>query len=261
MTKVEWPKVASYVIGQQEIGESGYIHWQIYIEFSRTVELKYLKKNLPWPDAHCEVRRGTQNEAIAYVTKKDTQVEGTQFSYGDLKRQGERKDLHAVAAEVAKGGDLKELEAENPGLFTQYGRGLRELAMNQMPEPTVGPIEVWWLWGPPGTGKTRTVYNMFEVKDICRASYTNGSWWFPRYVAQKCILLDDYNEHTLGNYILELCDKYPVELNYKGGSAIRRCTHIIITSNVEPQAIHGIPAAFWRRLTRLEHMTVEYKDI
>lgn len=70
-----FPNGIGYLCGQLEKGE--HEHFQGYVELEAHQKVSWLKKNLS-PTAHFEIRRGTQEEAIAYCCKQDkTFVLGT----------------------------------------------------------------------------------------------------------------------------------------------------------------------------------------
>jgi len=69
------------VVGQLELGhETGIHHWQIYMELKTPFGLSSWKEFLMCDWAHIEKRNGTQAQAIAYVCKEDTRVNGPETS-------------------------------------------------------------------------------------------------------------------------------------------------------------------------------------
>lgn len=63
-----------YCVGQLEVTPTtGKKHIQAYFEFVKNVRPSAIKKFLGC-ECHCEKRRGTQEEAIAYCSKEDSQV-------------------------------------------------------------------------------------------------------------------------------------------------------------------------------------------
>ena len=62
----------SYIVYQEERGSRGTNHLQGYIELSQRLRFNVLRKWFPW---HIEERKGSQKQAIAYVTKEDTRGE------------------------------------------------------------------------------------------------------------------------------------------------------------------------------------------
>jgi len=66
---------AVWLLGQQEIGEGGFLHWQYVVGFKKTVRLSHITK--VWPGGHYELSRSSA--ADAYVRKEESRVAGTEF--------------------------------------------------------------------------------------------------------------------------------------------------------------------------------------
>lgn len=72
---------------------TGREHWHIYLEFSEKVTAKKVKELLKDRTAHIEIRKGSQQDAIAYCKK-----EGDWMEWGEpvQSQQGRRTDLEDV---------------------------------------------------------------------------------------------------------------------------------------------------------------------
>ena len=69
---MEWD--VRFVVWQKERGEEGTEHYQGYVECSRQQRMTAMKKINA--RAHWAIRRGTQEEAIAYCEKEETRIDG-----------------------------------------------------------------------------------------------------------------------------------------------------------------------------------------
>lgn len=70
------PRGIQYLIFQEERApDTGTIHFQGYLETPNTIRMSWLKNNFN-SRAHYDIRRGTQEEAIAYCSKEESRVEG-----------------------------------------------------------------------------------------------------------------------------------------------------------------------------------------
>ena len=69
-------KLRSYdYIGQLESGkESGYRHFQIYVENKNAIKFETLRSK--FPRGHYEPRRESKSQCLKYCTKSDTRVPG-----------------------------------------------------------------------------------------------------------------------------------------------------------------------------------------
>lgn len=75
------PAELKYLKGQQEIGESGFVHWQLLAACQTKMRLNAFKR-LFCDKAHCELTRS--KAADDYVWKDDTAIPGTRFELGKL---------------------------------------------------------------------------------------------------------------------------------------------------------------------------------
>ncbi|PJM75367.1 hypothetical protein [Bifidobacterium simiarum] len=71
-------------------------------------------------------------------------------------------------------------------------------------------IEVHYLYGAPGVGKTSHVYNRYPIKDIYRV--TDYRRPFDEYDRQKVLVLDEYDSQFDWNTLLTYLDRYPLML-------------------------------------------------
>ena len=122
---LDWP--CEYVIYQKEKGASGTPHLQGYVEFKTNKRLSAVRKICS--TAHWETRKGTQQQAIDYCTKKDvTYVDGP-WDAGDRKedKQGKRTDLELACATAAQSG-LASVIDQHPTAYAKYHAGLEKVA-------------------------------------------------------------------------------------------------------------------------------------
>lgn len=88
-----------YMIYQKEkCPSTNKIHFQGYCELKNRMTLFRIKNELFKDNTiHIENRRGSQEQAIKYCSKKESQVEPP-ITYGIPRRQGARTDLDEIAA-------------------------------------------------------------------------------------------------------------------------------------------------------------------
>lgn len=75
---------STYLVYQEEVGDSGTHHLQGYVEFPNKKSLQQVRGILE--GAHWEPRAGTAEQAAAYC-KKDPRVGGP-YEYGTISQQG-----------------------------------------------------------------------------------------------------------------------------------------------------------------------------
>jgi len=253
------PSWISFLVYQRERGENGTEHYQGYLETATRVRLDRLKAYNG--RAHWEVRRGTQAQAIAYSEKQDTRIDGP-WRIGDPRstEQGKRNDLAEVYERIKEGASLSAITEEFPANAIRYRRGITDvIAQRQREQFTSGrrELECVVLWGDPGTGKTRSVYDAYGFRDVYTLN-TSDALWFDGYEGQPVLLIDDFRGWIKFNFLLKMLDIYPLRLPVKGSFSYAGWTKVYITSNHAPDTWYSSDhcyAALRRRISRIQHFT------
>lgn len=126
MEPLNWIPEDGFVAWQAEKGEQKETpHLQGYLELQNAMSLSAIKKKFH-PTAHWEVRRGTQEQALAYATKceDETYVDGP-WCYGEMKQKsGTRNDLIRLREMMKEGASMQEIKDED---FNTYCRAKHAL--------------------------------------------------------------------------------------------------------------------------------------
>ena len=155
---VEAKRIA-YGIGQIErCPTTGRLHFQFYIQAHRTQALSWVRKYIA-DRAHWEQARGNVQQCIDYCSKDDTRVAGP-WTAGMPKRQGQTAGLEAATELVCSGVALADVAKRMPLVWVRHGKGLvhlRQTLCLDADRREFGPDgpELWVLWGPSGSGKSR----------------------------------------------------------------------------------------------------------
>jgi len=217
-----------YCIYQEEVGENGTLHFQGYLELARAQRLSWLRRWLP--NAHFEPRRGTREQARAYCTKEETRVGGP-YEHGDWMAggQGTRNDLRGIMDAIKLQRSLREIAEENPGDFIRYSTGILR-ARSLFAQRRTWKSEVRVLYGPTGTGKSSMV-----ARDWPAAYWKpRGAWW-DGYDGQQEVVIDDFYGWLPYDQVLRMCDRYPLDVEVKGGFVTFVAKQVAFTSNKHPQ--------------------------
>lgn len=88
-----------------------------------------------------------------------------------------------------------------------------------------------WIYGPPGSGKTKYVFDTYDIDNLYIKN-AKTKWW-DGYNGQEIVLIDDFDMDCVhqGHYLKIWADRYPVNCEVKGGSRLIRPKKIIVTSN------------------------------
>lgn len=99
----------SWIRGQLEAGEAGYVHWQVCAAFKKKQSLGGVKR-IFGETAHCEITRS--EESWNYVWKEETRVEGTQFEFGSMPFDRTSREGWERIWELAVSGNIESVEAQ-----------------------------------------------------------------------------------------------------------------------------------------------------
>ncbi len=222
-----------YCVFQEEKGQDETPHYQGYVELNRAIPLATMK--LMIPRAHFERRRGNRDQARDYCMKEDTRQDGP-WECGDYKAggQGARTDLLEAIATADETYSIAEVARQHPLQFVKYSRGLSQYIFHTRPARSIAnPPSVHLYYGTTGSGKTRKAFE--DNESIYRKA--PDSTWFDGYYGQDCLLLDDFSGRASKmplSFLLILLDRYPVDVQIKGGHAAMTAQHIVITTNLHP---------------------------
>ncbi|QIK03941.1 replication-associated protein [Northern red-backed vole stool-associated circular virus 117] len=227
--------LVKFVIGQIERGhETEHAHLQFYIQLSGRKTLTQLKK-LVNASAHWEPARGSPDQCIEYCSKEDTRVAGP-WQAGQPLYPGHRSDLDRAAEMIDNGASLREVAGECKATFIRYHAGLKAY-MNLMkagqPRDLMkdGP-EVWVFWGATGTGKSHRAFTSWPG---AYRKITSDKWW-DGYHGQETVIFDDFKGSSMKLHDFQLViDKYPLDVEVKGGVIPLSATRYVFTSNKHPR--------------------------
>jgi hypothetical protein len=186
------------------------------------------------------------------------------------------KYLHATAKKIAtkpsKGifrqivdniniqTEYKDILLEYPEICLQHGPKIKQYILDykaaHKPSFRNWAMNVSYLYGNTGTGKSQSIFDDYhpDTHYICSRPQ-NGSIWFDGYTGQDTIIIDDFCHSDYQHmYMLNLLDRYPMQLPIKGGMTQMLAKNIVITSNHSPDTLYrGVPEehrkAFHRRIT------------
>lgn len=252
------PEVSYFVFGQ-EVGDSGTRHLQGFVSFHKKLRITGIRKIFKTRQFYAAAMRGTPEEAATYC-KKD----GNYFSGGSLpKGRGSRSDLDAIAERIRNGDSQLEIATDHFAKWCQYGKRF-EAYRQLLVKPRTEPPRCFYLFGSTGTGKTRAAYHFYP--DLYRTP-DPFLRWFDGYRGQECVLIDDFrgkkdnsqSECAFG-WILQLLDRYSMQVPVKGGYVQWAPRTIIVTSNLAVEELFPDidSAPLRRRFTRIEHFSTEF---
>lgn len=230
---------AIHVAYQPELGESGTKHLQGVVGFTNARTLLGVKRVFSFVgNPHLEAMRGSYDQALTYCKKEETRDTSADFGFtehgevplGAGKGQGNRSDLEEVAVLAAGGSDLVAIAGLHGADFIRYHSGIRALVSLHEPRRN-WPTEVYWFWGPTGTGKTRAA---FATAPDAYFKNPTTKWW-DGYNRHEDVIIDDFRaDFSTFASLLRLTDRYPMEFEVKGGTCQCVIKRLFITTPKDP---------------------------
>lgn len=221
-----------FIVFQHEHPVGGTRHIQGYIELSKQFRLTALR-SLLGSRVHCECRRGTQAQAIAYCKKEESRVADAPRGEGGNAKKLEKDSVKAVAALLQQGIGVQELSTDYPVSFIMHGSKIRSYALKQKGQRHSAP-EITIYYGKTGTGKSALAHRNFP--DAYWPPWPKkGGWWWSDYEGQDEVILDEWRHQISLDEILRLFDRYPYTVQEKGSSMNMVSTKFVVTTNIHPQ--------------------------
>lgn len=217
------PPSVSYIKGQLERGEGGFLHWQIVVYFVRKQSIRGVRELFgPY---HFELTRSAAAEE--YVWKEDTRVDGTQFQLGVKPFQRNRATDWDAVWESAISGDLGRIPAD---VRVRSYFALRAIRAEHL-VPLGQERRAFVFWGRSGTGKSRRAWA--EAGDNAYPKDPRSKFWCG-YQSQEHVIIDEFRGGIDISHLLRWLDRYPVRVEIKGSSVPLCARCFWITSNVHP---------------------------
>lgn len=215
--------------GLEVAPDTGTQHIQGYIELNQAQRFTFLQnyfnftRNGKLNKFHIEIANGTVEE-----NKKYCQKDGKFHEFGEPSFQGKRTDMIEIKDLVRDNpkqvNSIIDEHCNNPQQF-QFAQRLHSLYLQ--PRDPNYPPKVYWISGKSGVGKTSLVYKTFS--DVC--SVSSYKWLGTNYNQNECFLLDDFRPDCISfELLLKVTDRYPMDIEFKGGFIALSSPFIVITS-------------------------------
>ena len=121
------------------------------------------------------------------------------------------------------------------GSAPQYLRFMEKTLTLFAPKRDFKPA-VYWLWGASGTDKSRLA-RAIHLETYCKPP---DSRWFDGYDCQPVTVVNDLRKMTFTfSYLLDLLDRYPFQVEVKGGYRQFVSKVIVITSSKRHEDLWG----------------------
>lgn len=224
-----------------EIGlESGTPHTHIFLIAKNGVMFDTVQKR--FYGAHIEPARGSNLGNYNYIrkigeryeNKKETNLADTFEEIGTLPK--DRKEGSTLSEEIYEmienGCTPYEIIKEHPSTYTQIPNIERAIALYnaEKVKNIFSKLEVVYIWGQTGVGKTRYVLEKYGYTNVYRV--TNYQNPFDGYKNEDVILFDEFRSNLRIDDMLKYLDGYPVNLPSRYTDKPAAFTKVYIISNI-----------------------------
>jgi len=248
------PDMAYAVWQRERCPSTQRLHVHVYVRFYGKKRMSTVKNTFARQDMHCEVARGSEEEATAYVEKEESRVEaGARFGTYDANegKQGRRSDLVAIFNKCKTGASLVVIAEEHPGDYIRYHSGINALHAKVAPKPpSFRLVEVICFWGATGTGKTHRT--MTTYPDCYPVVPGRDPWG--NYNGEDTVFFDEFDHEKWSiQQMNSICDKWRFLLDCRYNNKYAAWTRVVICANSSPltwwpTAQLALVQAFRRRL-------------
>jgi len=229
-----------YAVGQIEKGEQETIHLQAGLIFDDKHGKRFYTMKKYFPTAYLDKVRGSNYDVKVYCTKEDTRIMPP-FEIGKFSEMRARTDYEEFKAALKSGASDDELMENFYSIVAQVGlkniQLQRDVYMQKEYANKCRNIEVTYIYGHGGVGKTRSVYRGRKFDEVFKMT-RYGQFAFHGYKYQKILLMDEFigqpKLQTMNNWL----DNYPLDLEIKGGSITACYDKVYIVSNIPYSQIY-----------------------
>ena len=258
-----------YYCMADEAGQTHHTH--AYVAFFSAVRFSTLKSH--FPEAHLEAARGSSAQNRDYICKEGkwaadkkhgTKIAGTFEEWGEIpaEQQGRRTDIDYLYELVKEGaGDLEILEAyPRAMMYLDKIERVRQTLKAEKYAVEFRLLEVIYIWGPTGTGKTRGVMEQYGYDKVCRV--TDYDHPFEKYHGEDVLIFDEYRSQVKMFEMLNYLDGYPLQLPCRYANRTACYTKVYLISNIpleqQYKNIQYDEPATWAAFRRRIHKVIEY---
>ena len=257
-----------------EIGEKGTYHIHTYLTRPSAIRFSTIKKL--FPEAHLEMAKGTSQQNRDYIRKegkwekdkkKETNLPETFEEMGEcpIERQGARTDLADLYDMIKCGMYNLDILEEQPHYMLNLDKieRARQIVREGQYKNTFRKLEVTYIFGKSGAGKTRGVMEMYGYDKVYRVTdYDKHPW--DGYDGQDVVVFEEFRSSFKVQEMLNYLDGYPLQLpcRYNNKTACFTKVYIITNIRLEDQykAVQTEYPETWEAFLRRIHKVKEYSE-
>lgn len=255
--KSELQKMPSIIYWCLADEENETYHTHIYIAMDnqirrRTLEKKFIGGHFDKPNGTSEQNRNyvfkegakfnkdTETGTYNYIDSKGklhtgTHYDATNEEWGELphEKQGKRTDITLLYEMIKDGLSNYEIMEQNPKYMLHMDKveKARQSIREEEYKDIWRELEVTYVYGCTGTGKTRGVMEEYGYSNVYRV--TDYDHPFDSYKGQDVIVFEEFRSSLKIDDMLKYLDGYPVELPARYMNRTACFTKVYLISNID----------------------------
>lgn len=246
----------------EEAPQTGTPHLQGYLVLKPNEKnahgrsLKWLKDNI-CPFTHwTPCTYGTHDNCLKYCNKEESRKAGPwtlgeyterhELTSSEKKKGGDvnKSKIDAVKRKIDQGVKEIDLYDQHFGEMLRYGK-----AFDRYRTIKINTRRTWhttgvYIYGPPGTGKSKLAFDKMKEwygDDVYFWTPTGDRQFMDGYTGQQGVVVNEFHGQMPISKMLELLDRYPLNVETKGSAVPFAAKTIVFTSNVHIKDIYGQP--------------------
>ena len=268
-----------------EVGSEGTYHTHLFIAFATPRPHSVIESK--FHGAHREIARGTSAENRAYVLKDGEKynkqsdgsydyVDGsgkrhtgvnysdTFLEWGELPRehQGKSKDADIIVDLIKAGASNEEIVDTVHSAYKDLEKveRVRSMYRDSLFKSTWRNLEVTYIFGKTGSGKTRSVMEKYGYESCYRV--TDYKHPFDTYDGQDVIIFEEFRGGLKHGDMLNYLDGYPLLLPCRYFNRQACFTKVFLITNIPPEEQYinvdrESREAFFRRIHTVSEFTAD----
>lgn len=254
-----------------EVGEQGTPHTHVYVVFGNSVMFDTMHRR--FYGAHIDKANGSNKENRDYVRKEgkylddpkhDTNLPETFEEWGELPPDRTKSETQAeqIVQMIRDGKTNAEILEVCPTAYCKMGyiEQTRQTLLEERYKDTWRDLDVTYIWGESGAGKTRSVMEQYGYSNVFRIT-NYDSHPFDGYKGQDVVVFEEFRSGIKIQDMLNYLDGYPVMLPCRYADRVACYTKVFLISNIPLESqypnVQVDSPETWAAFRRRIHSTME----
>jgi hypothetical protein len=266
-----------YFCMSDEIATTGTYHTHAFMFCLSPVRFSTIKSR--FPTAHIEKSHGSAIQNREYITKSgkwaddeksDTVVADSFYEWGEPPSEKAEKApaMSRLMDNIRDGMTTAQIIEDEPNLAFKVHDidTLRQTLLSEKYATQNRDLEVAYIFGATGAGKTRYIFSRHNPREIYRVTNYRGGKGvnFDGYHGQDVLVFEEFHAQVPIEEMLNHLDIYPISLPARYNDKIACFTKVYITSNLplteQYKAVQWNHRETWQAFLRRIHKTSEYNQ-